>query len=153
MRTGVLRTREHFAGEERNTVGACAIDARGNLASATSTGGTPRKIAGRVGDSPLIGSGAYADNEVGAASAIGWGEEIMAVVLSKTALDFLDETMDSSAACREAVELLARRVDGYGGLIMVDTKGRIGYHHNTPKMAFAYAQGDRRAAGIRKEDL
>jgi beta-aspartyl-peptidase (threonine type) len=142
LRTGILRTREEFSGERTDTVGACAIDKQGHLACATSTGGTSRKIAGRVGDSPLIGSGGYADDTLGAASATGWGEKVMAVVLSKTALDMLRNVNDPSEACRSAIDLMSKRVDGFGGLIMIDPRGRIGWHHNTPKMAFASIDGD-----------
>ncbi len=141
LRTGVLRTREEFSGQPQDTVGACALDSHGHVACATSTGGTERKIAGRVGDSPIVGAGAYADDLVGAASSTGWGEKIMAVVLAKTALDMLDESGDVFGACERALEVLARRVDGLGGLIMVDKAGRVGYHHNTPRMAMAYFEG------------
>jgi len=144
LRTGILRTEEHFAGDERNTVGACAIDREGHVACATSTGGTPRKIAGRVGDSPLIGAGGYADDQVGAASATGWGEKILAVILSKSALDLLRTADGPTRACRGAVETMRIRVNGYGGLIMVDSKGALGYYFNTPRMAYAYVDGEGR---------
>ena len=151
LRTGVLRTREHFAGNRADTVGACALDREGHLAAATSTGGIPRKLPGRVGDSPLIGSGAYADDEVGAASATGWGERIMAVVLSKTTLDFLRTTLDPMQACAMGIGLLERRVSGYGGVITVSRDGAVGYHHNTPRMAFAFVEGrsGKRHASVR----
>ncbi len=142
LRTGVLRTEETVAGERRDTVGACAIDREGHLACATSTGGIPRKIAGRVGDSPLIGSGGYADDRHGAVSATGWGEKILAVVLSKSALDNLDGNNAPAEACGKAISMLAERVNGYGGLIMIDSKGRIGLNFNTPRMAYAYIDGD-----------
>jgi beta-aspartyl-peptidase (threonine type) len=149
LRTGVLRTEEHFEGERSDTVGACAIDKNGHVACATSTGGIPRKIAGRVGDSPLIGSGAYADDRTGAASATGWGEKIMAAVLSKSSLDLLAKTRDPNAACREAIDIMKMRVSGHGGLIMVDSHGRLGYHFNTPRMAYAYVDGEgRRKASV-----
>lgn len=148
-RTGVLRTREVFAGEQRNTVGACAVDKDGRFSAATSTGGIPRKIQGRVGDSPIIGSGAYADDRVGAASATGWGEQIMAVVLSKTALDILKECEDPMKSSRRAINILATRVSGYGGIIMIGRKGRIGLYHNTPKMAFSYIEDRKRKTALR----
>lgn len=141
LKTGVLRTREEFSGGRQDTVGACALDTNGHLACATSTGGTRRKIAGRVGDSPIIGAGGYADDSVGAASSTGWGEKIMAVVLAKTALDILRDGRGAFGACEGGIEVLARRVDGLGGLIIVDRTGRIGYHHNTPRMAFAFFEG------------
>lgn len=141
LRTGVLRTRELFSGESRDTVGACAVDKDGHTACATSTGGTWRKLAGRVGDSPIVGAGAYADDELGAASSTGWGEKIMAVVLAKTAVDLLGRDRDAFGACEAGVGILARKVDGFGGLIVVDKDGRVGYHHNTPSMAFAFVEG------------
>jgi beta-aspartyl-peptidase (threonine type) len=149
LRTGTLRTRELFSGPS-DTVGACAVDSDGHTAAATSTGGIPRKMSGRVGDSPLIGSGAYADDTVGAVSATGWGEKIMAVVLSKTAIDAMRERDDPSEACATALSVLKDRVDGLGGLISVDHKGNVGLKHNTPKMAYAYIAGshERRKSGV-----
>jgi len=141
LKTGVLQTREEFSGHPLDTVGACAIDKEGHLACATSTGGIRRKLAGRVGDSPIVGAGAYADDAIGAASSTGWGEKIMAVVLAKTAIDLLKQGNDVFGACEGSIDTLARRVDGLGGLIMVDRHGRVGYHHNTPKMAYAYSEG------------
>ncbi len=79
----------HHRGHEQGTVGAVAIDAHGALFAATSTGGTCCKLPGRVGDSPLIGCGCYADSEVGGVSATGYGEAIMKIVMAKTAVDFL----------------------------------------------------------------
>ena len=149
LRTGIMRTREHFAGQA-DTVGACAIDDQGHVACATSTGGIPRKHPGRVGDSPIVGSGGYADDCVGASSATGWGEQIMSVVLSKTALDLREAAMNPNEACRAAIALLEERVAGLGGVIMVDPEGRVGTYHNTPRMAFAYIEGrsGRREAAI-----
>jgi beta-aspartyl-peptidase (threonine type) len=141
LRTGKLKTRRHYSGMERDTVGACALDRDGHVACATSTGGTPRKPAGRVGDSPIVGSGAYADDRVGAASATGWGERIMSVVLAKSALDLLREAGEPMVACRLGIQTLKERVDGYGGLVMVSRDGRVGYHHNSPRMAFAFHEG------------
>ena len=149
LKTGVLRTREHFSGNN-DTVGACAIDREGHVACATSTGGIPRKLSGRVGDSPLVGCGAYADDTIGAASATGWGEQIMAVVLSKSAIDAEARLRDPAEACRVSVEHLKGKVNGLGGLIMVDRNGRVGFHHNTTRMAFAFVEGatGRRRAAI-----
>ena len=131
--------REVFAPPSNGTVGAVAMDREGNLAAATSTGGSPLKPPGRVGDSPLVGAGAYADNQSGAASATGWGEAIMKVLLTKTACDLLRDH-SSEGAAEEAIELLARRVEGLGGLILIDRSGNYGWAHNTPEMAFAYAE-------------
>jgi len=131
------KTRDLFEPTPMGTVGAVAMDQRGNLAVATSTGGTARKLPGRVGDSPLVGAGAYADNSCGAASATGWGEAIMQVLLSKTACDLL-RNHPAMASAEMAVDLLYRRVKGRGGIILIDREGRYGWAHNTPKMAFAF---------------
>ncbi len=120
------------------TVGCVAVDRNGNLAAGTSTGGTKFKRAGRVGDSPLIGCGVYADNALGGASATGWGEAITRVVLSKFAVDALAHARDPREVARAAIEHLARRVGGVGGIILADRLGRVGFSFNTPRMALAY---------------
>ncbi len=125
-----------FGAVPADTVGAAAMDLQGNLAAATSTGGAPGKLPGRVGDSPLVGAGAYADNQTGAASATGWGEYIMRVVLTKTACDLLTD-LSAQEAARAAIAVLEQRVHGLGGLIVIDRHGNYGFAHNTPKMAFA----------------
>lgn len=123
------------------TVGAVALDSRGNLASATSTGGTFFKLPGRVGDSPLVGCGCYADNLSGAVSSTGHGESIMKVVLAKTASDYVAAGQCPQDAADAAVALLARRTGGRGGLIVLDRQGRSGIAFNTPHMAYAFRQG------------
>jgi len=124
------------------TVGAVAIDAEGHVAAATSTGGAAFKLPGRVGDSPLIGSGTYADDESGAASSTGHGESIMRVLLAKTATDAILAGMTASEAAQFAIDLMYRRVGGYGGIIVVDRDGRTGFAYNTPYMAVAWADED-----------
>src|SRR2546426_886592 len=79
----------HHRGHEQGTVGAVAMDRAGNLFAAISTGGTCCKAPGRVGDSPLIGCGCYADSEAGGVSCTGYGEAIMKIVMAKTAVDLL----------------------------------------------------------------
>lgn len=126
-----------------DTVGAVARDARGNIACATSTGGTRNKLPGRVGDSPLIGSGGYADNQTGGVSATGIGETLMKIVISKTVCDLIGAGLDAQAAADEAVRRLDDpRVDGSGGVIVIDRQGRIGLAYNTRQMARAYVQPD-----------
>src|SRR5271167_4157124 len=128
---------EHHRGHEQGTVGAVALDEQGRLFAATSTGGTCCKLPGRVGDSPLIGSGCYADQETGAVSSTGYGEAIMKVVLAKTACDFLRPAGSSpTRATQAAVQLLARRGNGTGGLILLDKNGTPGLAFNTPRMAY-----------------
>lgn len=121
----------------KGTVGAVAIDRLGDIAAGTSTGGTPFKPSGRVGDSPLPGCGYYADNALGGVSVTGHGEAIIRVQLARSAADFCTKLHASSAA-EAAVRMLSDRVDGRGGLIMIDHMGRVGYAYNTPQMARAY---------------
>lgn len=124
-----------------DTVGAVAIDMIGNLAAATSTGGTPNKRAGRVGDSPLVGSGAYADNWTAAVSATGYGEALMRVVISKRVCDFVGTGLSARSACESAIRVLEERTGGEGGLIAVDARGQVGWAFNTKAMPYGYAIG------------
>jgi len=128
----------HF-GHSHGTVGAVALDRQGNLASGTSTGGTCCKRPGRVGDSPLIGCGCYADSEAGAASCTGWGEAIMKIVMAKTAVDLLHLGKTPQEAAAACLQLLAKRARGTGGLILLDHEGRPGFVFSTPRMARGYA--------------
>jgi len=136
---------EHHRGHQQGTVGAVALDEHGRLFAATSTGGICCKLPGRVGDSPLIGSGCYADSETGAVSSTGFGEAIMKVVLAKTACDFLRPAGSTPArAAQAAVQLLLRRGNGTGGLILLDKLGNPGFAFNTPRMSYAFVTPDSR---------
>ena len=122
-----------------DTVGAVALDQFGHIASGTSTGGTPNKYPGRVGDSPLIGCGTYADNTIGGVSTSGWGEAMIKVVMAKTVLDLMERYGgDPEKAALEGIRILERKADGYGGVIAVSAEGRIGVAYNTPRMARAF---------------
>ncbi len=122
-----------------DTVGAVALDQFGNIASGTSTGGIPNKFPGRVGDSPLIGCGTYAENEVGGVSTTGWGEAMIKVVMAKTVIDLMQHNGgDTETAVQEGIKILERKADGYGGLIAINNAGQIGIAYNTPRMARAF---------------
>jgi beta-aspartyl-peptidase (threonine type) len=145
-----------FAGEQPpcvdtagDTVGAVALDAAGNLAAATSTGGTLNKAPGRVGDSSLIGCGGYADNRSAAASLTGWGEPIMKLVLGKWAVDRVPLRGPEQSA-QDAITYLHSRLQGHGGIILLGPDGRFGIAHNTPRMAWALCsrKGARAAASL-----
>ena len=127
--------------EDPGTVGAVALDKAGHLAAATSTGGLSNKQPGRVGDSAVIGAGTYADDGLGAGSATGIGEAIIRATLTKTAVDLLRGGRDPMHAARAAIALLHTRAQGEGGLILLDTFGRIGYAFNTPAMSIAFFSG------------
>ena len=134
--------------DSHDTVGAVALDRDGNLAAATSTGGTLNKAPGRLGDSSLIGCGCYADNHSGAASLTGWGEPIMKLVLAKWAVDRIATGNLPEWAAAEAIDYLKTRVNGHGGIILLDAKGRYGIAHNTPRMAWGLKSLKEEATGV-----
>lgn len=123
------------SGPGQGTVGVVALDAEGRIAVATSTGGTAKKMPGRVGDSPLIGAGAIADSAVGGASATGVGEDLMKVQMARTAWEFMRDGASAMEAAQSSVQQLEKRVSGHGGVICVDRNGGIGWAHNTSHMA------------------
>ncbi len=131
-----------------DTVGAVALDRDGNIAAATSTGGTLNKAPGRLGDSSLIGCGCYADNESAAASTTGWGEPIMKLVLAKWSADRVFAGNAPEWVALEAMEYLKNRVAGHGGIILLDARGRFGIAHNTPRMAWAFKTKSEESSGI-----
>jgi beta-aspartyl-peptidase (threonine type) len=130
-----------------DTVGAVAIDDAGNVATATSTGGIPRKMPGRVGDSPIAGAGGYADNASGAVSATGDGEAFIRLVISKHVCDAMAAGMTAQEACDAGLRLVTERLAASGGLIAIDRAGRIGISFNTLAMPWAYASTDGSTAG------
>ena len=146
---------QETASERRGTVGAVAMDKHGNLVAATSTGGTRGKFPGRVGDSPLIGCGCYADAEAGGVSCTGYGEGIMKVVMAKLAVDLLrdprvlpahrkkrGEATIAQAVADACVRILKLRADATGGLILLDREGRPAAAYSTPRMAYGYVGRD-----------
>jgi beta-aspartyl-peptidase (threonine type) len=135
-----------------DTVGAVALDRNGNIAAATSTGGTLNKAPGRLGDSSLIGCGCYADNESAAASTTGWGEPIMKLVLAKWTTDRIVAGNLPEWSAQEAMNYLKQRVNGHGGIIVLNREGHFGIAHNTPRMAWAYKTIDKHDSGIVREN-
>lgn len=133
-----------------DTVGAVALDRNGNIAAATSTGGTLNKAPGRLGDSSLIGCGCYADNESAAASTTGWGEPIMKLVLAKWTADRIAAGNLPEWSAQEAMNYLKQRVNGHGGIIVLNREGHIGIAHNTPRMAWAYKTVKKQEVGIER---
>jgi beta-aspartyl-peptidase (threonine type) len=131
-----------FQAQAADTVGAVALDAAGNLAAGNSTGGTMFKYPGRVGDTPLIGCGLYADNLLGAAVCTGWGEQIMKTVLAKTAVDQIALLGDARTAANVAIAYFQNRVGGLGGVIALSPTGQVGLAHSTPCLAHAYRTAD-----------
>ena len=126
-------------GNSSDTVGAVAIDANGNVAAATSTSGTPYKPVGRVGDSPLFGSGGYAQNGVGTVGATGMGEHIMRTLLSKYVADRMADGLSAHAASHAAMAYIDRIFDNsMAGVITIDANGTVSAAHTTPKLAIGW---------------
>jgi len=140
-----------FAPEiSHDTVGAVALDRAGNIAAATSTGGTLNKAPGRLGDSSLIGCGCYADNLSAAVSTTGWGEPIMKLVLAKWTADRVAAGNLPEWAAQEAMNYLKQRLNGHGGIIVLNAQGQVGITHNTPRMAWACKTTKKEEAGIER---
>jgi beta-aspartyl-peptidase (threonine type) len=139
------KAREPWAG---GTVGAVAKDASGHLAAATSTGGMVNKLAGRVGDSPLIGAGTYADDDAGACSTTGHGEAMIRVVLAKAAIERTRAGVSAEGAAREVIASMQERTGQTGGLILVARDGSLGLARTTRTMTWAaVADGDASSGG------
>jgi beta-aspartyl-peptidase (threonine type) len=133
--SGLLLKHPEILGHD--TVGAVAVDEENNFAAAASTGGLTAKLPGRIGDTPLIGSGLYSD-EYGAATATGWGEVAVKLVLSKTVCLRMDQGMSAPRAAEACVRMASNRLNGHAGIIAIDRKGRMAVVHNTTYMPWAY---------------
>ena len=126
------------------TVGAVAIDREGQLVSGCSTGGAPFMLPGRVGDTPIVGAGIYAHSSIGGVSATGLGEQIVRVVLSKSAVELMERGATPRKALRLAMKKLHEVTGGGAGAIAIDARGRVGVWHNTRFMSYAYRMSGRK---------
>jgi L-asparaginase / beta-aspartyl-peptidase len=127
--------------QKHGTIGAVARDCSGNLAAATSTGGIVNKRIGRVGDSPIIGAGVYADNATCAVSGTGHGEDFMRTVFAKTIADAIEfRGFDAVAAVEYGIDHLRRKVNGRGGVICIDRNGRCASQTTTPRMIHGWIE-------------
>ena len=131
-----------------DTVGAVALDGAGNLAAGTSTGGIRYKPVGRVGDSSVVGSGGYADNDSAAVSCTGDGEAIMRLVLGKWAVDRVAAGIAPQRAAEAAIERLVERLGAHGGLILLDRQGRTGIAFNAERMAWGMRTANTSTEGV-----
>ncbi len=130
----LMKTKLHF--DFGDTVGALALDGKGNLAAACSTGGVSLKLPGRIGDSAILGAGLYADNRMGAATATGIGEIAMRSVVSKTAVEMMNSSTAEEAVL-ETVRNAGQRLGRGVGLLTLDRHGGFGIAHNTPHLCWA----------------
>jgi len=123
---------------DHETVGAVALDRSGTLAAGASTGGAGAMLPGRIGDTPLIGSGVYADNESGAVSMTGLGEGIIKAGLAKEICCDLLQGMSPQRATEKALKHLLVRIHGEAGAIVLNRKGGFALLHTTPYMCAGY---------------
>lgn len=128
--------------EGHDTVGAVARDKHGNIACATSTGGITRKMVGRVGDSPIIGCGGYADNELGGVSTTGHGESIARATLATRVLH-LTKIHPPQKAIEEGLSFMKSKIGGTGGLILITPSGEIAKGFTTKRMAWVSIDSNR----------
>lgn len=131
---------ENSKSNSHDTVGCIALDSAGNIVAGTSTGGITMKMEGRVGDSPVIGCGAFADNELGACSTTGHGESILRVMLAHRAVAALEHKTPQEAAI-QAISYMKDRVNGFGGLIVLNPKGETAVAYSTKRMVWGLAKG------------
>ncbi len=123
------------------TVGAVALDVRGTVAAGASTGGIGLMLPGRVGDSPLIGAGVYADNESGGISMTGMGESVIRVGAAKAVAQRLAAGSAPDVAARAVLRSLVARTEGRAGALVLGRDGRFAIRHVTPRMAAGYWNG------------
>jgi beta-aspartyl-peptidase (threonine type) len=129
------RSRSEYPDRWMSTVGAVALDAHGNLAAATSTGGMTNKRWGRIGDSPIIGAGTYADNRSCAVSATGHGEYFIRATVARDICSRVQyQGLDLAAAADAVIHGQLLEMGGEGGIIALDPKGNIALTFNTPGM-------------------
>ncbi len=127
--------------DQHGTVGAVAVDRFGTVAAGASTGGIDSMLPGRVGDSPLIGCGVYADNQSGAVSMTGMGEGIIRLVIAKSICDHLAMGKSPAVAARQVLRLLVSRIRGSAGALVLSPDGRFAIRHVTPHMAAGWWNG------------
>lgn len=131
---------EHAHSITTGTVGAVAMDAYGNFATATTTGGILLKLSGRIGDTTLPGGGTYA-NSYGAASSTGTGEFVMRILATRQVCDLIQAGQNAQAAIEQTTQQIQNLFDAQTGMIAIDRHGNIGIDHHTPQMPHAFFLG------------
>jgi N4-(beta-N-acetylglucosaminyl)-L-asparaginase len=139
-----LLEQKNQPGQKNNhdTIGMIALDATGNLSGACTTSGMAYKMRGRVGDSPIIGAGLYVDNEVGAATSTGVGEEVVRICGSHTVIELMRQGLSPEKACKKTVERIIRKrgakaKDVQVGFIALNTKGEFGGYALQKRFTYA----------------
>ncbi len=127
--------------DRHGTVGAVALDRTGTVAAGASTGGIDLMLPGRVGDTPIIGCGVYADNESGAVSMTGWGESIIRLAVAKEICDQLGQGKAPATVARLVLRKLVARINGSAGCLVLTPNGRFTIRHSTSHMAAGWWDG------------
>jgi beta-aspartyl-peptidase (threonine type) len=140
----ILAKQKHSTRQRHGTVGAVALDRSGTVAAGASTGGIDSMLPGRVGDSPLVGCGVYADNQSGAVSMTGMGEGIIRLVIAKSICDRLAMGKSPAVAVRQVLRMLVSRIRGSAGALVLSPDGRFAIRHVTPHMAAGWWNGTSR---------
>lgn len=137
----ILTRQRRSTTERHGTVGTVALDRSGTVAAGASTGDIDSMLPGRVGDTPLIGCGVYADNQSGAVSMTGIGEGIIRLVIAKSICDRLAMEKSPAVAAREVLGMLVSRIHGSAGALALSSDGRFAIRHVTPHMAAGWWNG------------
>ncbi|CAK1547273.1 unnamed protein product [Leptosia nina] len=135
------------------TVGAVAIDSKGNVAVATSTGGMSGKAVGRIGDTPQIGSGTYADNHIGGVSTTGHGESILKYCLAHSIIKLIERGSTAKNATEVAVNAMTSRLNNTAGAITLSATGDVGINFSSKRMAWAFIKEAKLLYGIERDQI
>jgi len=138
---GAMLKPKRSSSDRHGTVGAVALDRTGTVAAGASTGGIERMLPGRVGDTPIIGCGVYADNDTGAVSMTGWGESIIRLAVAKEICDRLAHGSAPAPAAKLVLQKLVARIKGTAGCLVLTPDGRFAIRHSTPHMAAGWWDG------------
>jgi beta-aspartyl-peptidase (threonine type) len=138
---GAMLKPKRSSSDRHGTVGAVALDRTGTVAAGASTGGIERMLPGRVGDTPIVGCGVYADNDTGAVSMTGWGESIIRLAVAKEICDRLAHGSAPAPAAKFVLQKLVSRIKGIAGCLVLTPDGRFTIRHSTPHMAAGWWDG------------
>jgi L-asparaginase / beta-aspartyl-peptidase len=127
--------------QQHGTVGAVALDSAGHLAAATSTGGTMNKPPGRIGDTPLVGCGFYADRYAGV-SCTGYGEDFVRLLIARRAAEYVAQGSSAQLAAKNAIAFLGMHAKGTGGLIIIDAQGHVGFAKSRHHMPYSFISNE-----------
>jgi N4-(beta-N-acetylglucosaminyl)-L-asparaginase len=139
-----------------DTIGVIALDQNGNLSGACTTSGLAFKMRGRVGDSPIIGAGLFVDNEIGAATATGTGEEVIRICGTHLVVELMRQGYKPADACKEAVSRIVKRSPRYNkdmivGFLAVNKKGEYGAY--STRKGFEYGVYDNKGTVLSKAEF